>query len=68
MEQVKHVLRSLIASLDGAQWVALLLARLALGIEFMISGYGKLFTGRLPELIETFESWDIRRDHHAHDQ
>lgn len=58
MEQVKQFIRTLTSSLDRAQWLPLLLVRAALGTEFIVSGYGKLFGG-LPDLIEAFESWGI---------
>ena len=58
MARVKQFLVSLIARLDSMGWLPLLVVRVALGLEFIASGRGKLFGG-LPELIEAFESWGI---------
>ena len=51
MARLKQLLVSLTARLDSMGWLPLLAVRVALGLEFIASGRGKLFGG-LPELIE----------------
>ncbi len=62
MARLKQLLVSLTARLDSMGWLPLLAVRVALGLEFIASGRGKLFGG-LPELIEAFESWGISLPH-----
>ena len=62
MARLKQLLVSLTARLDSMGWLPLLAVRVALGLEFIASGRGKLFGG-LPELIEAFESWGIPLPH-----
>ncbi len=62
MARLKQLLASLTASLDRMNWLPLLVVRVALGLEFIASGRGKLFGG-LAELIEAFESWGIPLPH-----
>ena len=41
------------------QWVALLLARLAIGFFFLMSGYNKLFVHSIKDLQEGFVEWGL---------
>jgi putative oxidoreductase len=57
MKNFGDLVTRLYARLDGTQWVARLVVRIAIGLEFFGSGLGKL--GRLSGLIEYFRSLGI---------
>lgn len=46
-------------SLTAYQWVALLLARLAIGFFFLMSGYNKLFVHSIQDLQAGFVEWGL---------
>jgi putative oxidoreductase len=49
--------RNVLASLDRAGWVALLLGRLAVGLVYLSTGWGKVHT--IPKVTEFFQSLGI---------
>ena len=57
MKNFSDLITRLYARLDSTQWVARLLVRIAVGLEFFGSGLGKL--GKLSGLIEYFRSLGI---------
>jgi putative oxidoreductase len=46
-------------SVTAHQWVALLLARLAIGFFFLMSGYNKLFVHSIQDLQAGFVEWGL---------
>ena len=57
MGPVTELVGRLYARLDGAEWLARLVVRLSVGLEFFGSGLGKL--GKLPGFVEYFRSLGI---------
>lgn len=57
MSHLADVVTRIYARLDGIEWVARLVVRIAVGLEFFGSGLGKL--GRLNGLIQYFRSLGI---------
>jgi len=57
MERVAELVRRLYAWLESLEWLARLVVRLSVGIEFFGSGLGKL--GKLPGFIDYFRSLGI---------
>ena len=52
---------TVVGYLSESTWMPILLARLVVGVEFFLSGRGKLAS--LEELISSFESWGIPLAH-----
>ncbi len=61
LASLRQLTIAVLGHLRDATWAPILLARLAIGVEFFLSGKGKL--GRLDELITSFESWGIPLAH-----
>jgi len=57
MRHLADLVTQIYARLDGIEWVARLLVRVAVGLEFFGSGLGKL--GKLTGLIQYFRSLGI---------
>lgn len=57
MDNIRALIRRIVATLDHSHGFVLLLVRAVVGVEFAISGYGKL--GRLDHLVQSFEGWGI---------
>jgi putative oxidoreductase len=59
MHTVMHLVAHICRSLTARQWIALLLARLAIGFFFVMSGYNKLFVQGIGYLRDEFIVYGI---------
>ena len=61
LTRLRQLVMTVLGYLRDAMWLPILLARLVVGVEFLLSGKGKL--GSLDDLISSFESWGIPLAH-----
>ncbi len=61
LTRLRQLVMTVLGYLRDAMWLPILLARLVVGVEFFLSGKGKL--GSLDDLISSFESWGIPLAH-----
>ncbi len=61
LRRLRQFVMTVLGYLRDAMWLPILLARLVIGVEFFLSGKGKL--GSLDDLIGSFESWGIPLAH-----
>ncbi|MDA2937673.1 DoxX family protein [Acidobacteria bacterium AH-259-A15] len=61
LTRLRQLVMTVLGDLRDAMWLPILLARLVIGVEFFLSGKGKL--GSLDALISSFESWGIPLAH-----